>query len=98
MRGQHAHVARKIVTLVVLFTAILASCLALILTFVAAPHYEQIFIAIMVCNVLAILATLFLARTKLHRGWIVAFALLIIYTSSDVGLRYFAGARLFDAF
>lgn len=80
----------------VLAIAVIAGGLSLLLTLVAAPRYEPIFVAIVVCNVLVVVAIFFVAKTKLHRAWIAGLALIVIYTGSDVALRYFAGARLFE--
>jgi len=85
--------AASIITRVI---AILASCVALLLTFVAVPRYEPIFLAALACSVLSGLAAIYLAKTERHRGWMPMLVPLILFTSSDVDLRYFAHTRLLD--
>ena len=85
---------KNVVSIVVLVAAIFTSCLALLLIFVAAPRYEPIFLAVVACNALSGLAAIYLAKAKRYRGWVVMLVSLILYTSSDVGLRYFAHTRL----
>ena len=89
---------KAFLSLLLVSIATLVSCIALLLTFVSAPRYEPLFVGVIACNALASFAALYLFIAKQYRPWTAIVFLLILFTNSDVGLRYFGHMRLSDVF
>jgi hypothetical protein len=75
--------------------AILASCVSLFFTFAAAPRYEPLFVVVLVGNGVAGLAAGVLAGMRGPRWFVAVILVLVVYTTQDIGLRYFGLPRLF---
>ena len=81
----------------VLAAGLLVELYALFLSFASAPDYDPIFLRIVACSAIGIAALVYLGS---RRHWVGAITLgvLVLYTSLDVGLRYFAHMRPLDLF
>lgn len=77
--------------------ALLFSVLGLYLDFVSAVDYSKVFEEILACDAIAILAAVYMPKKTWRSIILLAMiGVMISYTLFEVGLRYFAGLRVFD--